>query len=193
LSRGPRPDRRLKWLLPGDGAIDELNVHRAARGIPVRLTRDERTAAARLIIQDGGGPSLLSLRLHMSGTTAGRLYERLAGRPPGPAGNRLPGPGGGMSAQQGSAGPGFLPIGQLLDLDDRNGAPCRGAFDRVAEMRKRYCGVQEVPPRAVAAVRRLRPQHDHADRRDPAALDLRGPRARLGSRAGPAAAVVRRG
>jgi hypothetical protein len=82
----PRPDRRLKWLLPDDGAIDEVNVHRAARGVPVRLTRDERTAAARLIIQDGGGPSLLSLRLHMSGTSAGRLYERLAGRPPGPAG-----------------------------------------------------------------------------------------------------------
>lgn len=49
-----------------------------------------------------------------------------------------------MSAEPVSSG-GFMRVRELLDLDDRNGAPCRGAFDRVAEARKRYCGLQEVP------------------------------------------------
>lgn len=35
----------------------------------------------------------------------------------------------------------WLPVAALLDLDDEQGAPCWGAFNRVAEARKRYCGV----------------------------------------------------
>ena len=39
----------------------------------------------------------------------------------------------------------WLPIGELLDLDDQRGAPCWGTFNRVAEARKRYCGLTLVP------------------------------------------------
>ena len=75
--------RRPKWTLPSDGTVDETAVALAASGKPVRLTRPERDAAARRIISAGGGPSQLSARLHMSGTTAARVYEAVTGHPAG--------------------------------------------------------------------------------------------------------------
>lgn len=39
----------------------------------------------------------------------------------------------------------FLPIGQLLDLDDLHGGPCLRTFHRVAAARATYCGTRELP------------------------------------------------
>ena len=67
--------RRPKWTRADDNTVDEIAVKRAVAGEPVQLTRPEREAAARIIISLGGGPSALGRRLHLSGTTAGKLYE----------------------------------------------------------------------------------------------------------------------
>jgi hypothetical protein len=67
--------RRL--ALADDGIIDLVAVHIAARGTrPVALTRAERQLAATWIIAQGGTPSLISKRLHVSGTTALALANR---------------------------------------------------------------------------------------------------------------------
>jgi hypothetical protein len=60
-----------------DGIIDRIAVHIAARRTrPVALTRAEGQLAAAWIIAEGGTPSLISKRLHVSGTTALALAAR---------------------------------------------------------------------------------------------------------------------
>jgi hypothetical protein len=49
------------------------------------------------------------------------------------------------AAPPGAAAQRWLPIGELLDLDDSHGGPCLRAFNRVATARKLYCGLEEVP------------------------------------------------
>ena len=73
--------RKPRWVLKDDGDVDEVAVRRAAAGEPIQLTRGERAAAARRIVAAGGGPSQLAARLHLNGTTARLLYERVSGRP----------------------------------------------------------------------------------------------------------------
>jgi hypothetical protein len=74
--------RRPKWIRPDDGTVDEVVVERAVAGEPVQLTRPEREAAAAAIIARGGGTTALAEQLHLSGTTAANLYEKVTGQRP---------------------------------------------------------------------------------------------------------------
>jgi hypothetical protein len=64
-------------MLADDGIIDLIAVDIAVRGgRPVALTRAERQLAAAAILAHGGSLSLISQRLHVSGTTARTLAAR---------------------------------------------------------------------------------------------------------------------
>jgi hypothetical protein len=71
-SRCPRPLMR-----PDDGVVDEIAVARACAGERVPLSGPERVAAARALIAQGIGATKAAERLHVSGTTATRLYARI--------------------------------------------------------------------------------------------------------------------
>lgn len=63
-----------QWLLPDDGIIDPVAVEITAAGTRrVSLTRPERLAAVALILARGGTVNDIADRLHISGSTAGRL------------------------------------------------------------------------------------------------------------------------
>jgi hypothetical protein len=74
---------RQRRRVHGDNTLDPLAVERAAAGERVRLTPLERVAAAARIIGADGGTWQLAWRLHVSGTTAARLFEEVTGLPPG--------------------------------------------------------------------------------------------------------------
>ena len=66
--------RKYIRLLPDDGIIDPVAVEIAASGERrVRLTKAERQLAAESILIRGGTPSVISARLHISGTAARTL------------------------------------------------------------------------------------------------------------------------
>jgi hypothetical protein len=71
------------WVLPEDGIVDWMAVEIAASGVRrVRLTVQERTLAAALILRRGGSAWEVARRLFISYSTARALVASVTATPP---------------------------------------------------------------------------------------------------------------